>query len=169
MASEQPYNALGQILSGQGEMAVGLAILQKGGAGGALAFISKKFGFLGDDERDALFKLSESMVAAGATVNQLPPGTSINLNDVPLNPFLFGGDLEGRRSLFTGEVEIPGAEHRVQIRLPFTDVPSIDELREAFLSRALEIAGQYPGKFGLPVGSPMVGGQVYILLPERAF
>jgi len=169
MSSDQPYNELGQILSSQGEVAVGLAILKQGTGGSFIAFFNRRFGFLADNERDSLLQLSEAMVENGATMQQLPAGASISLENVPLNPYLFGGATQGSRVLITGEVEIPGAEHRVQLRIPFTDVPTVDEVRQAFLERGLEIAGNYPGKFGLDPNTPVMGGNVYILLPERAF
>lgn len=169
MATDQPYNELGQILSSGGEISLGLAILQDLGEAGFLLFFNRRFAPIRDEDRDTLISLAESMVAGGEAIDSLVIGDSISLDDIPINQWLFGGALEGRRILITGEVELPGADSRVQLRLPFSDTPTVEELREAFLGRGLDIASRYPEKFGLPPGESPAGGNVYILLPERVF
>lgn len=169
MSSDQPYNSLGQILSQGGEIAVGLSLLRGGDRGSVLLLIGRRFGPMQDADREALVDFSQRMIDAGATISESEYAGPIPPEAVPLNQYLFGGTTEGRRSIFTVEVEFPGAEGRVEMRLTFPDLPTQEELREAALGRGGDIVTQYPEKFGLPPGSTVDSGKVYILLPERAF
>lgn len=169
MATDQPYNELGQILSTGGEIALGLAILQDLGKEGFLLFFTRRFSPIRDEDRETLISLSESMIEGGVIIDHLKFNEAINLDDIPLNQFLFGGNLEGRRILITGEVQVPGANSRVQLRIPFPDTPTVEEMREAFMARSFDIIRRYPEKFGLPAGFEPTIADVFILLPERAF
>ncbi len=169
MATDQPFNELGRILSTGGEIALGLAILQDLGSEGFLLFFNRRFAPISDTDRTALISLSESMIAGGEEIQKLQLGQDIDPKDIPINEWLFGQRLEGRRVLITGEVEFPGATHRIQVRMAFPDIPTMAEVREAFLAQGLTVTSSNPEGFGLPEGEAPAGGNVYILLPERAF
>lgn len=169
MATDQPFNELGQILSTGGEIALGLAILQDLGKEGFLLFFNRRFAPISDIDRAALISLSESMIAGGEEIQRLQLNEAVSPQSIPINEWLFGKSLEGRRVLITGEVEFPGATHRVQVRMAFPDIPTLAEIREAFLAQGLTVTSSNPEGFGLPEGEAPAGGNVYVLLPERAF
>lgn len=169
MATGQPFNELGQILSEGGEIALGLKIIEEDSRAGFLLFFNRRFQPIREEDAVALERFSESMVRAGENLQALPLDATIGTRDIPLNEFLFGGDLQGRRVLITGEVELEGLDNRIQIRLPFADIPTIQEIREAFLDRSRDIVTGSPEKFLPFEATPTTGGKVFILLPERAF
>lgn len=169
MSTDNPYNELGQILSEGGEIAVGLAIIQDTPLQNLLFLITRKFGGISDSNREQLIDFAQSMVDAGADIQGRSLDSILSPEDIPLNSWLFGGDLQGRRAFIVGEIEVSGLGFRIQARLPFEDIPTLEELRAAFQEEALRRLKESPDAFGIAAPDTLADAGVYILLPQRAF
>jgi len=169
MASGQPYDELGRILSEGGEIALGLAILQEMPTPGFLLFFNRRFGSLTPEQQDIVQQLAQEMIDSGQATGEIPSDVPLSLGDIPLNQFLFSGDLQGRRELITVEIDVPGLDRRFQMRLPFADIASLDEIRNAALEQARQRAIDSPQ--AVPFTEPDVTQDVgvWVLLRERAF
>ncbi len=169
MAAKGFFRSLRDILSTGGEIALGLVMLAEPAVDIFKKFFDRKFEPLEPEDRRKLIDLSGEMVDAGKSMALRRIEEALGPRDFPLNEFLFGGSMEGRRVLITGEIEIPGMETRIQVRMAFPNIPTIEEIQEGFLGRGLEIVSLYPEKFGLKRADIPTTGNVHILLPERAF
>src|SRR3990172_3853083 len=103
MSSGQPYNSLGQILSEGGEQALAMAIFNDIGADGILLLFRRRFEPITDSDRQDLTALANAGLAAGSVLTAADPFELMDVSQMPVNPFLWGGEAAGRRIRIIGE------------------------------------------------------------------
>jgi len=169
VASDQPYNELGQILAEGAEIALGLAIIRDISHEGFLLLMGRRVEPIRDIDRDELMLFVNRMIESGIAISDLPPGSELLAGMIPVNEFLYGGRAEGRRVKFVGEVQFEEGGQWVEVRVNFPDIPTIDELREELANKGRRIGESCRDKFGLPKDESVTVRQVRVLLPERLF
>jgi len=148
MATDQPYNELGQILSEGGEIALGLAFARGQSDSQIAILFARRFEPIRNSDAARLRELAERGVAAGNDLNELGPGDPIDISGIPTVSELFGDDPEGRRFFFIVEVDISGDGEWRELRLELSDFTSQDQLRDEANELASLRSTKSPGKFG---------------------
>lgn len=169
MSMGSPFDPLGRMLSEQGEIAIGLGIIKGIGRAAMGLIFQRKFGEVSPEDQQRVIDLAQSMVDAGGTITEMPLNALLRPEDIPLNEWLFGGDLQGRRVFVVGRVSIPGVGFDIEARLPFEDIPTPEEMRAAFVEEAMRRIRESPKAFGVIDPESLGAAGVFIQLPERAF
>jgi hypothetical protein len=160
---------LGRILASGGEQSLGLAYFHSYPPDRIASMFAVKFAGLSDSERDSLEALARDGVAAGERITERGPSGTLNPDDIPTNPFLYGDDPEGNRVRIIGVVEFPETGALIRVYEDFEDLPGIADMFAALKEKAGGIGEAYPKKFGLTPGEPIEARVVWIALAEKRF
>jgi hypothetical protein len=108
MPQGQPYNTLGQIIAAGGE--IGVASLLYAGADQAeiTQYVEKRFGPVDEGTMTDLLAIAFLGLEGGEAATLAYDGGSLSESQIPIEPNLFGDDLEGRRFYWKGQFQLPG-------------------------------------------------------------
>src|SRR3990172_1275725 len=133
--ADRPFNSLGQILSTGGEIALGLAYSLEKPHAFVLLLFDRRLRPVTDNDRAELISLSRRGVDAAKHMQMMRPDEMIPMDEIPINPYLFGGGTEGRRILAVGDVSHDGGDTWFQKRVPLPDETTWGGLVEQLLGR----------------------------------
>jgi len=113
---------------------------------------SERFPNLAPRDVNAVISVAQRAALAGRMAVTGPHDEIPPLEDIPINPDLFGDDPQGRR--FQGVVEVnvadpdSDAEYNVRLTIDFATLPDFDELFDRVIEFINQLIDNYPGRFG---------------------
>jgi len=169
MPSDQPFNELGQILANGGEIALGLAISRGWSSQQIALLFSRRFEPITPQDRQRLTSLAERAVAAAAAINEMEADNAIDLEDIPVNPYLFGDDPSGRRGKVAGRFTLDEGEHWFDFRHDTADIGSVSQMMADVEAGILSDLAKYPEGGGGKFGGNVEHLTIKLELTERRF
>lgn len=169
MATDQPYNSLGQILSQGGEIALGLALAYGWSDQKIAALFARRFEPMSADDRDRLLGIATAAVNAADLVNAMDEGGAIGPGDLPVNPQLFGDESGGKRALLVTEFSPDQGANWYEVRLTFADLPSLQDIQDALQIEADRRIKDSPSAFSMKRGDEPEDLMFRVTLGEARF
>lgn len=164
-----PSIGLLDALSSGAEIGLSRAIFFGGGLAAAGYFIEKRLGGLTASELGTMVSLAEETLAAGNYITALGPTDRIDPRRIPINPYAFGDDWEGKRLRWWGEWNIPGTTEWYQFSGTLPDITDKSDIEAFAAGLAMGWVEKYPKKFEGPLGSVPTSVFVHIIGTEAAF
>lgn len=169
MSSDQPYNSLGQILANGGEIALGLAI-SRGWTSGQIALLfARRFDPMAPDDRQRLIDLAERSVAAANAINAQQPGDDIDIEGVPINPYLFGDEPGGKRGKAVGRFSVDEGLHWFNFYHDTSDLSSPSQMFADAEAGIMADLAKYPEGGGSKFGGKVEHLIITLEVTERRF
>jgi hypothetical protein len=133
MAEALRYNSLGQILAAGGEFRVATLVAEGWGRSHIAVEIASRYPNLPKSDIPRLIDFAESSVKAGTLLNGYDGTLSLNLDDVPINPYLFADSPLGRRIMLAANYRSPETGKLVSIRGEFDGTETLNEIVDTLL------------------------------------
>lgn len=134
MLPQRPSAKLRSALSLGGGFAVARSLFRGISFTDITKWAIRKFGQLTGSDLDHLISHGAEMHRAGQMLQGLSPGAHLSLSDVPVNPWLSSGILEGSRAvseiILPWQIQSTGQSGEWFHRIRFFDAISIDELSD---------------------------------------
>lgn len=170
MPSNQPYNELGQILAGGGDIALGLAI-SRGWTSTQIALLfARRFEPMRPGDRERLTALAERAVEAAGTIEGLDLSDPVDPSTIPTNPYLFGDEPDGRRAKLVGRFSPDDGINWFDVYADLADITDKEEMFQAIQDLAESNWNKYPegGKGGFG-GPPMTSLTIELTLIVKRY
>lgn len=163
------FNSFGQILRQGGEIALSIA---KG-----LGFSESRIARLiehrlrpdGPQTLSEIHQFTDDMIAAGRSANQLARDQQIPITDIPVNPYLFGDEPQGRRAFYTGEFTIEGIDKPYRVDVELADITTTGAIFEAMNAEAIRKIRQSPPAFGVTAEQAEAITNLFLIAGERRY
>lgn len=191
MSPDNPYNSLGQIMAKGGEVALGLAMVRGWDETQISSLFSRRFEPLRDEDRAELRRFSARGVDAAQRIQDrqrqrlmgaiedsidrttfMEPGegfSDLGLEGIPINPNLFGGELDGRRARYVGILTDDEGKDILTVYGDLADLGSPWEIHDAVRDRAKEMIDDSPKAFGGMNAEDVDAADIRVVFIERAF
>jgi len=143
-----PDNWLTNVLTAGAEKFTASALWAGYKTGRIYDSLVKRFGIPAPKVFENLIEFSGSMVAAGEKISRLPAGSTLPIEEMPINPYLFSDEPAGRRQLWRTRVYLPTADKWYTIDVASPDAVSILEVSAEVDAETMRRIGGSPEQFG---------------------
>lgn len=162
-------NSLGSILSQKGELIAALRLNAGYPISNIARYLSDRFANVSMATVNQVINFGRQMLGAGSYLTGLNPSESINIGNIPVNPYLFGDEPGGARGLvstiFSATGDSPFGRHDIIV----PDFGTIDQIIGDIRDFLFNVAPKYPRLQRLLNEESPEYAAIFIVAAERRF
>jgi len=147
MVGGLPYNEYGQLLAEGFDVALAIAFANDYPQSRIDAIILRYARNVDQSVIDQVTDLARQEVAAGEYINGLGPDDEIDLDQIPINPYLFGDEPAGRRVFTSTEFNVNGGPQGYRMDLELPDLTTKSAIEAAAKDEATGYVNTSPKAF----------------------
>lgn len=163
------FAGLRDVLMKGGEIATGIGVFYGWGREKLGSMISTRFGLGEPQIQQNLIDFATRGVTAANIIRTTNQIGLIGIDDIPVNPYLFGDEPEGRRGRYVGEFQLEPDGRWYRIDVDVADFENLEQLDAYVADEAFRRIGDSPGAFGVAAGVVPVIFDIRIIFVERKF